>query len=51
LRFVDGSTFATAVSAVADDASLLQFLVPCEQSFDEGITAFSLAICHIPSSS
>jgi len=32
----DGGTFATAVSAIANDVSLLEFFVPRDQAFDEG---------------
>jgi len=32
----DGSVFAAAVSAVAGEMSLLEFLIPQDQTFDEG---------------
>ena len=41
VAFADGSRFASAVSAVAADMSLLEFLIPRDQSLDEGYVPIS----------
>lgn len=41
VAFADGSRFASAVSAVAADMSLLECLIPRNQSLDEGYVPIS----------